>query len=103
MIKIKKTLLGTLLSCLMVVCLCFGIVHIKSDTKNVFAATVQTEPSVTNVHLRGTNKLLFFLSASDYANTGATTVIEAKAFTDYNTLDKIVCIRRAGSKVSVRR
>lgn len=57
MIKIKKTLLGTLLSCLMVVCLCFGIVHIKSDTKNVSAATVQTETSVTNVHLRGTNML----------------------------------------------
>lgn len=96
MTKIKKTLLGTLLSCLMAVCLCFGIVHIKNDTKTVSAATVQTETSVKNVHLRGTNKLLFFLSANDYASAGETKTIGAKAFTDYNTLDKIVVYTTSG-------
>ena len=57
----------------------------------------EEETSVINVHLRATNRLLLFLDTSDYANTGATTLISGKtALTNYNTLDKILVYTTSG-------
>ncbi len=46
-----------------------------------------TETSVTKIHLRDTNRLLFFLETNDYQKAGATTV--STTYAEYNTLDKI--------------
>lgn len=51
--------------------------------------TIQTEEetSVTKIHLRNTNRLLFFLSVHDYQNVAGTT--PSTTYAAYNTLDKI--------------
>ncbi len=51
--------------------------------------TIQTEEetSVTAIHLRNTNRLLFFLSAHDYQSVGGT--IQSTTYAEYNTLEKI--------------
>lgn len=64
---------------------------VTSWTVSSRGEVAEEETSVTKVHLRATNRLLLFLSASDYAETGATTEITGKtALTNYNTLDKIL-------------
>lgn len=103
MTKIKKTLLGTLLSCLMAVCLCFGIVHIKNDTKTVSAATLTTTTVTKLQHRSNANRLLIFLENTDYSSVNATTSagkdIEAAGV---NLLDKILLYTDDNTYVTLR-
>ena len=97
--KMKKTFLGVILSCLMVLCLCVGSMMIMPTVKNVSAETASKETtSITNMHVRD-SFFLFFLGTNDYANAGSNTSVGSAGLSEYNTLDKVQVYMTNGESV----
>ena len=97
--KMKKTFLGVILSCLMVLCLCVGSMMIKTTVKHVSAETSSKETtSITNMHVRD-SFFLFFLGTNDYANAGSNTSVGSAGLSEYNTLDKVQVYMTNGESV----